>query len=173
MCITLLDTCLYVVKRNLSSFKISFCFKGVGEVLRNKPVGVRRSEGSVNCSENDLLSNTKIVALMLVFLIHNPGLKERFFIVVSILIYPRTDLLKLLERSECLRLHVWKEFSRKVYFMKLRQGYINGRKKAQEKEEKRETREERRTTDKKRKIKKLAYSAEHRISIFYRGELDS
>ena len=39
-----------------------------------------------------------------------------------------------MERSDCLRLHVWKECSRRVYFMKLRQGYINVRRKAEKKE---------------------------------------
>ena len=80
-------------------------------------------------------------------MIHGPGLKERSTIVVSILIYLLIDLWKLLERSDCLRLHVWTECSRRVYFMKLWQGYINVHKKA---EEKGETRFETRTTERKK-----------------------
>ena len=47
--------------------------------------------------------------------------------------------------------------------MKLRQGYINDRKKAEKKG--RETRDETRATERKRKIVNLAYLAEHLISI--------
>ena len=39
--------------------------------------------------------------------------------------------------------------------------------------EKRETHEETRTTERKSRLVNLAYLAEHRISIFYQGELDS
>ena len=70
-------------------------------------------------------------------MIHGHGLKERFFIVVSILTYSRIDLQKLLARSDCLRLSMWKECSRRV--MKLWQGYINVCKKAEEKQKTRTT----------------------------------
>ena len=45
-------------------------------------------------------------------------------------------------RSECLRLHVWKECSRRVYFMKFGQGHINVLKKAEEKRGRRERKKE-------------------------------
>ena len=59
--------------------------------------------------------------------------------------------------------------------MKFRQGYINVRKKAEKKEkrDKKQERQKERNKERKRKIVNLAYSAEHRISMFYRGELDS
>ena len=42
------------------------------------------SERSVNCYENVLKSNSKIITWILVWLIHGPGLKETLFIVVSV-----------------------------------------------------------------------------------------
>ena len=63
----------------------------------------------------------KKVAWILVRLIHGPGLKDRSFIVVSILsilMYPGIDLYKLLKRSDCFRLHVWNECTRRVSSMK-------------------------------------------------------
>ena len=60
-------------------------------------------------------------------------------------------------------LHMWKECSRRVYFIKFRQWYINVSKKA-EKEGKREKKRERKKD--RRKNVNLAYLAEHLISIF-------
>ena len=78
------------------------------------------------------------------WLIHNLGLKERSFIVVSILTY----IPVLIYRSfssvlTAFILHMWSEHSRRVYFTNFWQGYINVRKKAEEGGETRgETREE-------------------------------
>ena len=51
MCITLLDTCLYVVKRNRSSFKLTFSSQGGGVTYCTNHL---RSKRSVNCHEDDL-----------------------------------------------------------------------------------------------------------------------
>ena len=80
-------------------------------------------------------------------------------------------LLELLEHSDCLRLHVWKECSRRVYFMKLRQGYINDYKKAEKKKEKWEKKKERQKERKKEKICKLGVFGKHQISILLSADL--
>ena len=51
MCITFLDIYLYVVKKYLSPFKLSFSFKGGGVTFYTNRLG---SERSVKFSENDL-----------------------------------------------------------------------------------------------------------------------